>query len=327
MTKIAVIGAGLAGLSAANLLQDAAEITVFEKARGVSGRMSTRQAGSYFFDHGAQYFTARTTPFREFMQPLIADGIVQRWDARYVLLHGEQIIERKNWLEDEPRYVGMPGMNAVVRHFANGMDIKINTRITSLQQEQSTWQLCDQKGDLYRGFDWVIATMPSPQVAALLPEAFTHHNTIAAVKMHACFALMLGFLQSLPLEFDAARVTNADISWLAVNSHKPGRADPFTLVVHSSEDYAAAHMDDEHEQVMQHLCAETSRITGCDVSIADHKAIHRWRYANNAQREHCPVCIDQELRLAACGDWCLGGRIENAFLSAYNLVNAMKEYI
>lgn len=53
MTKIAVIGAGLSGLSFAHLLQDYAEIILFEKARGVGGRMSTRRAEPYCFDHGA----------------------------------------------------------------------------------------------------------------------------------------------------------------------------------------------------------------------------------------------------------------------------------
>ena len=33
MTKIAIIGAGLSGLSAARFLKDRAEITLFEKAR------------------------------------------------------------------------------------------------------------------------------------------------------------------------------------------------------------------------------------------------------------------------------------------------------
>ena len=66
MVKIAIIGSGLAGISTALLLKDQADITLFEKARGVSGRMSTRIADPYLFDHGAQYFTVRTDAFRSF---------------------------------------------------------------------------------------------------------------------------------------------------------------------------------------------------------------------------------------------------------------------
>jgi predicted NAD/FAD-dependent oxidoreductase len=138
---------------------------------------------------------------------------------------------------------------------------------------------------------------------------------------------MLGFSENLPLEFEAAHVLHSDISWIAVNSHKPGRSDRFTLMVHSSEEYSEAHIDDDRETVMQHLMNETSNVIGHDVSIADYKTVHGWRYANNAKRENYHIFLDPDSKLAACGDWCLGGRVEGAFTSAYNLVNAMKEVV
>ena len=76
---------------------------------------------------------------------------------------------------------------------------------------------------------------------------------------------------------------------------------------------------------MRHLCAETSRILGYDVNTANYKTVHCWRYASNAKSEDCPILIDKDFKLAACGDWCLGGRVEGAFTSAYNLAKAMKE--
>jgi hypothetical protein len=137
---------------------------------------------------------------------------------------------------------------------------------------------------------------------------------------------MLGFVQSLPLEFEAARLINTDLSWIAVNSHKPGRSNYFTLVVHSSEKFAEAHIDDDREKVMRHLISETSRIIGHDVSTADYKTIHEWRYANNAKRDQLgTIFLDQKRKLAACGDWCIGGRVEGSFTSAYKLINKIKE--
>ena len=325
MTKIAIIGAGLSGLSAAHLLKDYADITLFEKARGVSGRMSTRRAEPYLFDHGAQYFTARTKPFQDFIQPLLNLGIIERWDARYVKFKGNQIIERRNWRDEEPRYVGVPGMNHMAKFLAKGLNVHINTRIASLHH-QDTWQLTDEQGQQYSGFDWVICTAPSPQAVDLLPDSFKYHADIQAIKMHACLSLMLGFEQNITLDFEAAHVTDSDLSWIAVNSHKPQRPDLFTLMVHSSEDYAEAHIDDDRDDVMQHLINETSHIIGQDVSQANYKIIHGWRYANNAfKKQKSSIFIDQEINLAACGDWCLGGRVEGAFTSAYDLTKHMKE--
>ena len=325
MIKIAIIGAGLSGLTFAHLLQDYADITLFEKARGVGGRMSTRCAEPYFFDHGAQYFTARTKRFQDFIQTLIGKGIIERWNARYVKFIGNQIIEKRNWLDEGPRYVGVPGMSHIAKFLAQGLNIHCNKRIISLNH-QGTWQLIDEEGRQSQGFDWVICTAPPPQAVDLLPDSFKYHADIQVIKMRSCFSLMLGFEQSLPLDFEAAHVTDSDLSWIAVNSHKPQRPDLFTLMVHSSEDYAEAHIDDDRDQVIKHLINETSHIIGQNVSQANYKNIHCWRYANNAdKKQKSAVFIDQDLKLAACGDWCLGGRVEGAFTSSYNLTKYIKE--
>ena len=83
MKRIAIIGAGLSGLVLARRLDEVAEVTIFEKSRGVGGRMATRYADDYEFDHGAQFFTARTPAFREFLQPLIRDQVVANWAPKF----------------------------------------------------------------------------------------------------------------------------------------------------------------------------------------------------------------------------------------------------
>jgi predicted NAD/FAD-dependent oxidoreductase len=325
MKKIAIIGAGLSGVSAANLLQNHADVTLFEKARGVGGRMSTRRAAPYGFDHGAQYFTARTQAFQDFIAPLLSQGIIAHWDARYVKFDGNEIVMRQNGGDGQARYVGVPGMNQVIKYLAQNLNICLNTRIVGLQKKQSTWQLCDAQGQQYGAFDWVILTAPAPQSVALLPETFQYYAAMQAMDMRKCFSLMLGFKESLPLEFEAAHVMNSDLSWIAVNSHKPGRSGAYALMVHSSAEYAEAHIDDDPTQVMQHLITETSQITGHDVGGADYTNIHGWRYANNAASpKNTQIFLDRDQQLAVCGDWCLGGRVEGAFLSADQLVNAMK---
>ena len=328
MAKIAIIGSGISGLTAAILLKDYADVTIFEKAQSVSGRMSTRRSEPYSFDHGAQYFTARTQSFKKFIYPMINSGVIERWNARYVKFDGEKIIERKDWKDEnnEPRYVGVPGMNMIAKHLARDLTVRLNTQIDTIQSD-GKWQLSSIQNQSYDGFDWVISTAPSIQTADLLPIEFHYHNEIKNIQMKACFSLMLGFPEPLHLGYDAAHITNSDLSWLAVNSHKPGRPKPYTLVAHSSEQYAEAHLGDDRSKVMSHLCAETSRIIGCDVGVSMCKMVHSWLYANNVKREICPVFFDQGLQLGACGDWCVGGRVEGAYTAAYNLVKKIKESI
>ncbi|HBX59081.1 MAG TPA: NADP transhydrogenase subunit alpha, partial [Methylophaga sp.] len=83
MSKIAIIGSGLAGLTLAHQLQPYADIHLFEKAQRAGGRLASRTAGLFQFDHGAQFFTVKTPRFAEFIQPLIKKQVIERWDAHF----------------------------------------------------------------------------------------------------------------------------------------------------------------------------------------------------------------------------------------------------
>jgi renalase len=323
--KIAIIGAGLSGLSVASLLKDNANITVFEKARGVGGRMSTRRADPYSFDHGAQYFTARTKNFQNFIKPLIDVDVIKPWNARYVKFDGNQIIDVKN-STDEKRYVGVPGMNAFAKHLAINLNVNINTKIVSLKKD-TKWNLYDDKGNVFDNFDWVISTAPSPQTKDILPKEFKYYDEIKSSEMKACFSLMLGFSYPLPMKFDSAHVINSDVNWIAVNSAKPSRSNNYSLMVHSSAEYAEKYIDHDRGKVINHLCSVVSNIIGYDVSKADHASMHGWRYASNSKNEKLPVLIDYDLQVASCGDWCEGGRVEGAFTSAQKLSEKLKKIL
>ena len=137
--------------------------------------------------------------------------------------------------------------------------------------------------------------------------------------MRACFAMMLGFAEPLELPWQAALVHSADISWVSVNSSKPGRKDAFTLVFHSTNAWADEHVDDDIDSVTGHMLAEASLVTGQDLESAVHCQVHRWRYANIDKQTGSASYVSDELQLAVCGDWLVRGRIEAAFTSAYDL--------
>lgn len=324
MTKIAIIGAGLSGVTLANLLRDQ-EVTVFEKSRGVSGRMSTRRAEPFYFDHGAQYFTARTQEFQQFLQPLIDAKSVQRWNARHVTIDQQQIIERHDWGSDEARFVGVPGMNQVVKALAKELDIRLNTRIETLNR-RGRWILRGE-GKVQGEYDWVVTAIPAPQAQLLLPKDCQFQTQIQSEQMLSCYSLMLGFDRALKVPFDAAHVRNSDISWIGVNNTKPGRDHQASLVIHSSESYSRAHIDGDRDEVTQHLISEASAILNQDLSDGIFKAIHGWRYANNESRTPLQIMCDRKQQLGACGDWCQGGRVEGAYTSARQLAKTLRQFL
>jgi renalase len=323
MTDIAIIGAGLSALTAANILKADANICIYEKSKGVSGRMSTRRAGPYEFDHGAQYFKAKSLAFENFISPLIAQGVIGRWDARFAEIEKSEIINQLNWDEGSPHYVGIPGMSAIGEYLSRGLTVNFNTRIGSLKKSRDKWYLIDDSGNEVGGYDWVVSALPAQQAIDLLPKSLIFYQEIRSVKMKACFALMLGFGEYIPLDFDAANVIGEDIGWISINSSKPKRNNSFCLLVHSSNKWADEHIDDNHNQVMEYLCEEASRIIGYDLTKPAHKDIHGWRYANVEKQEGQSHFIDQDQKVAACGDWCIQGGVESAFSSGLSLADQL----
>ncbi len=327
MTRIAIVGAGLAGLTVARQISDIAQPVIFEKSRGTGGRMATRRNPPFEFDHGAQFFTAKQRAFIDAVSSWQQAGVVKIWQPHFVELDRRAVVATRMWDADYPHFVGTPGMSAIGRHLSSGLDIRLQTTVETVSPRDSGWELVAAEGSQLGVFDWVIVTAPAAQAAALLPESFAHHRVLSEIQLQGCFSLMLGFNQPPELPWQAALVHNADISWVSVNSSKPDRPAPFTLVVHSTNAYADAQLDEPLESVQRHLCTELQDVTGIDAKHADFCQLHRWRYANIGQQSGPPALIDADRRLAACGDWCIRGRIEFAFSSAATLAEHLRSLL
>ena len=325
MTQIAVIGAGLSGLVVARELQDDHAVTVFEKSRGVGGRMATRYENGFDFDHGAQFFTARSPDFRQYLRPLIERGIVASWRARFAELERNEIVSRRDWDDDYPHYVGAPRMNTIGKTLAEGLDVRRNTTVSKLERAPGGWRLKDNDGKDLGCFEWVILTMPATQTAALAPDGSRLRTHCASARMRACFALMLGFEAPLSLPWQAALVRGADISWISVNSSKPGRPEPYTLVVHSTNAFADANIDCDVDELVARLLAETGEVLGENLDAAAFCHLQRWRYANVDSQDGADFFVEERDRLAACGDWFNHGRVEAAFTSGFGLAQKLKQ--
>lgn len=310
--RAAVIGAGLCGLRVADRLRQYCEVEVFEKSRGLGGRMSTRRADGFQFDHGAQYFTARDPRFEAFLAPYIEAGVVTPWQARIVSLGGSATPPPRT-----ERYVARPGMNGLCKDMGQGLRIKLHCRIVQLDQDASRlWRLTDDNGIMYGPYDWVVTTAPAEQSAALLPWHFEHHAVLRQAKMDGCYTLMFGGLDLSALTWDAAVVTEGPLAWIALNNSKPGRSAASSLVCQSRNDWANAHLEDDAGAVETALGHALTELTGLSPQSATYTSLHKWRFAKVATTATAPCLLDGAQKLAAAGDWCIGGRVEAAFLSA-----------
>jgi photolyase PhrII len=315
MPTVAVIGAGISGLMCARTLADHGfPVAVFEKSRGVGGRMATRRTDDgLHFDHGAQYFTARDGRFRRYVKSWMQDGIVEPWRAPIVVMQNGMIREEKM---ETDRFVAAPRMNAICRHISSGLDIRFQTRVGPLEKTGDSWRVATDDGTSLGTFDVVVVSAPAGQTAELLEASPALAVRARGTEMRGCWAVMLAFRQSLGLEFGGAFIHGSPLSWIARNGSKPGRsAQPETWVLHASPEWSHAHLEESAETVEERLICEFWKAVRRPASEPLYRSAHRWRFALPPTPLSDSCLFDAKMQVAACGDWCGGPRVEGAFLS------------
>jgi len=325
MTRIAIIGAGLSSAVLTHYLDPAIEIEIFEKARGPGGRMAQRRHAERYFDHGAQYFTARGEAFQEFLAPLLQSGEIAKWNPRITTLEKERKRYKRIW--SETHFVGVPGMNQPVKSLLGQSRLHCGSRVAALGFEDEYWHLSLDNGDSGPAFDWVISTAPAPQSRELLPSEFVDSPEFDRATMLGCYTLMLGLDESVSTGWDAAVVNNSPLGWIAMNNSKPGRPAMPAVVAHTSSEWAEDHIEDDPAQVESLLKDEVLELLALPAEAIEHSSLHRWLYAKVSRPGSKPYCFDPGMRLAACGDWCIDGRVEAAFDSARQLAMCLNEHL
>ena len=317
--KIAVIGAGLSGVTVVNRMKEKFDIEIFEKSRGVGGRMSTRKEIPYIFDHGAQFFRIKSIEFKNFVSDLFSKNIIQPWEFKLAHFTGNKLKKIKSIKNGDKFYVGVPNMDSIVKYISRNYYVNLNTKIKKLMINNYKWYLLDQNKKSHGPYDWIILSLPAKQSLELLTKNVSFFSLVEKIKMKSCFSLMVGISDSLCLGYDAALIENRDIAWLAINNSKPLRTKKYCLVVNSSFEFADKNINSPKDEVLKHLLDVTSRLINYDLSNVSMAKLHQWMYveAKNSPIEN--YFIDHEKKIAVCGDWLINSRVEGAFVSANEL--------
>ncbi|MBU6339514.1 MAG: FAD-dependent oxidoreductase [Rickettsiales bacterium] len=321
MTKptIAIIGAGISGITLANNLKEIAQVKIFEKSRGVAGRMSTRYFEEFSFDHGAQCFTARTREFQSFLQNFIESGDVAPWLGKAINIDGEKISTRF-WFETH--LVACPNMNSLCKKMAKGLDIECEIEIAEVEKENNLWKLKSKNGDYLGLFDLIISTAPPKQTKKLFGKYFDFKE----ITMQPCFSLMIGFKEKWQNDWIFAKTKNNPIKSIAVNSSKPNRNSEVTsLVIQTKKSWSTQNVDLNPKEVEKILLDNFSKLTNINYTKAHYVSLHRWLYAL-INEERGEIFFDQKNTLAATGDWVCDSRIEDVWIAANKLSEMIKSF-
>ena len=317
---ILIIGAGIAGLTAAALLQEAGlPAMVLDKGRGVGGRMATRRFGNGRFDHGAQYFTAREETFRQQVAAWQAAGVAGVW------AHGFAAGDEAP-VAGHPRYCGVTGMTAVPKHLAGALDVRLQTRVTAVIREENHWLAQTESGQQFRG-QALLLTPPVPQSLALLATGQVHlpvdiERELQALTYNPCLALMV--LLAGPSRLPAPgglRPENSKIAWIADNHQKGISPDGHAVTIHATPAYSRRRWADDAAAIAAGLLQEASTWLGPEIVEWQ---LHRWRYAQPTTTYAQPaLLLPGAPAVAFAGDAFGGPRVEGAALSGQAAAQAL----
>ncbi|MEM6825483.1 MAG: FAD-dependent oxidoreductase [Pseudomonadota bacterium] len=301
--RVAIVGAGLAGLTAARALRKAGlSVVVYDKGRGVGGRISTRRAdGGLQFDHGAQYLSAEDAGFAAVLSEARAAGAAGTWAFG---------------LADDVT-VGTPGMSAIAKYLATAIDVRQGMEIPSVTCDGGRYRVAGED------YDRVITTVPAPQAISLIGASHPLAGALASVVMEPSLTLMLA-LPASARGFEALRQPDEDIAWIALDSAKQARPGPDCWVAQAGRQWSRTHLDLKKSEIAQAMLPTVCKLLGADASEALYVAGHRWRYAQASSPLGQPF-LAHEGSLFMGGDWALSDRAEGAWQSGSAMAQALLE--
>lgn len=283
MNKIAVIGAGASGLTFAEHWPNT--VTVFEKSRGVGGRMSTRRKEALRFDHGLPYF----------LTPIEQSSHIQQW---------------------QDHYVSVPQANSWCKEKAKNLSVQTDFKVELLKFQQSKWWICSLDKEV-GPFDIVVLTAPPVQTYELLPVDFAFKKDILSAQMKPCFTLMITCKKPLSLEKSYWNLDHPRLSRIFYENSKPQRDLPTAcFVAHSQLEWAEKNLENDREEVQKTLLADflaNLQLSSFDIESSE---LHCWRYAITARPLGADYLWDEKLKIGVCGDWLLGATADHAVASA-----------
>ena len=322
ITRIAIVGAGIAGLSCAKALQaQGYEVQVFESCTEVGGRMSTQSGASWQCDHGAQYFTAKCAQFREELTRWEEAGVATRWNPRMRVI--DEVLGP--WRESgvgTKRYVGVPNMMAPAQFLAKSLSVLLGAHVDGLQRHSGGWRLhIVELGWQSSLFDSVVIALPAPHAQTLLKHTTSvFQDLVSKVRMRPAWSVMMCCDEPFDPGFDAAFVNTGPIRWVARNLSKPQRQGKNVWVLQANAQWSEVHREEKPNEVANLLIKAFQEIFA--VNFRTIKG-HYWPCADTESSLERDFLWDSNLRLGLCGDWLMEAKIEGAWSSGNSLAKAI----
>jgi renalase len=315
-TDVLIVGAGMTGLMAAHALRRTSrDVDLVDKGRSVGGRLATRRVGLGRVDHGAQFFTVRTPAFRAWVDQWLAHGLVYEWSKGW----SDGSLATSS-ADGHARYAVRGGMNALAKHLAEGLDVRVRVRLTSVTLAGDRWRAEDETGAFHQ-CRAVILTPPVPQSLMLLDAGGVRlRSDDRAALDRIAFAPCLAGLFSvdgavrLP-DPGAIQRPGAPISWIADNKRKGISPEATIITVHAGPAHSEQLWESTDDEALAALHSGLRTYLDPAARVVDAQ-LKRWRFAQplTLHSDRCLLAADLPA-LGFAGDAFGSARVEGAALS------------
>jgi hypothetical protein len=303
--KVAIVGAGIAGLACATKLRSPAITPIlFDKGKRAGGRLSTLILDDRAWDFGCPYFHATQPEFAQQVQQWMDMGWLAPWPSG-----------------PAGAVVGVPSMAALVARQCADHQVQFLAEVQQIARHCQSWHLSGP--DWQAGpFDAIVLALPSQQAAPLLSlHDLSMAREAASARSVPCWSLMVQFAAPLSDAQDWYRGDGALSGAFRTNS-KAQRSGPDTWVIQASPTWSQHHLEDDQSLVAAALLDHFRDLYPHALPPHCFLKAHRWRFALSYGQ--CGTSLwNSDLKLGACGDWCTAPGVEGAWLSGTELADAM----
>tara|TARA_B110001450_G_scaffold3992_1_gene4111 strand:+ start:40 stop:1011 length:972 start_codon:yes stop_codon:yes gene_type:complete len=323
MKDFCIIGSGISGATIANILSKKYSLDVYDKARGAGGRSSNKKFNKEeSFDHGVQYISPKSAPFKRFINNLIAKKIVKKWQGKHVFLNANKKENKKHL-----KIIGNKGNNSISKYLLKNISCTFNSELIKISNKDKIWELDFSDGSK-KFYKSLILTCPFPQLKKLSKKYIKHSFIKEKIKMDANITIMIATKKIEP-HVSSYFFSDPILGWAAYeNSKKRFKSDYGLWTLQSTYKWANKVINKNKINKLNNakiLINKFFELSNLKRNKIFHIQNHGWKYSSNSKPLNIKSYWNNAIRFGVCADWFVGPRLESGWLSAKDLSLKIKK--